>query len=97
MRSFRYLITAFAAVSATIPAAALAGEPVVVEREGYHLEYVVSRQADGSRLIVGRELKTDTEFRLRVKGRRVTGEVDGRRVAFTAPRIKAAGTVIASR
>lgn len=95
MRKSSYLAAAFVAV----PAAAQAGEPVSIERDGYRFEYVVARQSDGTRLITGRDLKRDLEFRFHVRGRKVTGKVGGSSVSFTTPRtrVEASPTLIASK
>lgn len=95
MRYFHYLAAAFLAV----PVAAQADEPLRVERDGYRFEYVVAKQSDGTRLITGRDLDHDMEFRLHVRGRKVTGDFGGRPVAFTAPRPRtgAKPTLIASK
>lgn len=95
MRKFYVLAAAFLAV----PVAAEAGEPVRFERDGYRFEYVVDQQSDGSRLITGRDLDREVEFRFHVRGRKVTGDVGDRSVSFLVPRtrIEAKPTLIASK
>lgn len=75
---------------AAIPAGAHASEPQRVDRDGYRIEYKVSEQADGSKLITGRDLHRGETFSLLVRNRRVRGEVGGRYVSFAAPRQKGA-------
>lgn len=85
MRTIRF----FAAALIVVPVAVQAAEPLRVERDGFQLEYVVEPQADGSRLITGRDLKDNTGFEFHVRGRKVKGYVGGRRVAFDVPRVQA--------
>jgi hypothetical protein len=83
--------TLVAAVAlAVIPVSAQASEPQRIDRDGYRIEYQVSEQADGSKLISGRELHRGETFSLLVRNRRVRGEVGGRYVSFAAPRKKLA-------
>jgi hypothetical protein len=84
------------ALLAAAPAAAHAGEPIRTSRDGYQLEYMVTPQADGSKLIAGRELTQNVAFSFLVKGRKVTGEVGGRDVRFSAPQTKPRAVLIAS-
>jgi len=89
----RTLIVA-ASFFAALPAAAQAAEPVQIDRDGYKLSYIVTEAGDGTRLITGRDLVTDSEFSFRVKGRVVRGDVDGRRVSFMVPATRSAATVL---
>ena len=72
-------------------------ETVRVERYGHKFEYAIEKQADGTRLITGRELNDNKSFTFLVKGDRVKGDVDGMSVTFRAPRQPAKPTLIASR
>jgi len=82
------LLTVAATVAATIAAPALA-DPVATDltfvRDG--VEYRATQvDQDGVRLISGYEVASNRKFELRVENGYVTGEYDGDRVAYVAPK-----------
>lgn len=92
----RKLILASLSV-AVVPTAVQAQEPVRFKYAGVEYEYVVAQQADGSRVITGRNITSALPFRLTVRGRKVIGTFGDSSVVFSAPRPSVgAGTQVAS-
>ncbi|MBU3077755.1 hypothetical protein [Sphingomonas quercus] len=79
----RFLIAAIALVSAGTALAA----PVHTVRDGTHVfHYTATRNADGTVTLSGEEAFSRTPFAFTVTGARVSGTMDGQRVAFAVPR-----------
>lgn len=79
----RKLLPTAALLALLVPAVAQAAEPVRVTKAGYTMEYSLTDQSDGSKLISGRDLKSDEPFSLTVKGRHVEGVIGEQPVSFT--------------
>lgn len=98
MRAFVFAAAIRVAVVATgllIPAIAVQANEV--ERDGYKFNYTSSVSQDGATILTGTETVSGEPFRMVVRGRTVTGEVDGRPVRFRIARALNAGNQVASR
>ena len=92
MRSLTILA---AAAAVLLPATAFAatGERSFT-RDGHTYVYTLTPNGDGTTLIQGHEVGSDSRFRLTVNGTRVSGQANGRTVSFRASR--PLGTAVAS-
>lgn len=98
MRAFVFAAAIRVAVVATgllIPAIAVQANEV--ERDGYKFQYTSSVSQDGATVLTGTETVSGEPFRMVVRGRNVTGEVDGRPVRFRIARALHADKQVASR
>lgn len=80
-------ITIFAAAAAAlISTMGMAAEPAqqTFTRDGHTYVYTQTQRQDGRTVIEGREVGSNSRFRLLVNGNRVTGHANGFPVAFRA-------------
>ncbi len=98
MRAFM-LAAAFrvALVAGGLLIPAMAAQANEVERDGYKFQYTSSVSKDGATVLTGTETVSGEPFRMVVRGRTVTGEVDGRPVRFRIARALHADNQVASR